>query len=307
MSSPVSRQLNFHLLNVFADRPFHGNPLAVVENADSLAPAEMLAIAREFNLSETIFLLEPHNPVHTARARIFAPIRELPFAGHPTVGATALIAQTRARDMLLRSSLAMTIETGAGVLRCEARLARDSLVYAQVAAPALPRSPRAAPSAAALAAALCLPEAEIGFGAHRPCVFDAGAQFLFAPVKSRAALESAKPDPALFSLALREAIGVYLYTLETVEPTSAVHARMLAHGLGFDEDPATGSAAAAFAGVAMAFERPEEGEHEILIEQGDAMGRPSRITLLMSVENNELADVAIGGLVRAYGEGVLRL
>ena len=78
-------------------------------------------------------------------------------------------------------------------------------------------------------------------------------------------------------------------------------------GVGFDEDPATGSAAAAFAGVAMAFERPEEGEHEIRIEQGDAMGRPSRITLFMSIENNELADVAIGGLVCSWGEGVLRL
>lgn len=303
----MSRSLKFHLLSVFADQPFRGNPLAVVENADGVGPLEMQAIAREFNLSETIFLLEPHNPVHTARARIFTPQRELAFAGHPTVGATALIAQTRGRDMLLRSGLAMTIETEVGLLRCEARLAGDSLVYAQVALPAPPRSPRVAPSAAAVAAALCLPETEIGFGAHRPSVFDAGAAFLFAPVKTRAALESAKPDPALFSLALRESLGVYLYTLETIEPTSAIHARMLAHGLGFDEDPATGSAAAAFAGVAMAFERPEEGEHEIRIEQGDAMGRPSRITLFMSVENNELADVAIGGLVRPYGEGILRL
>ena len=307
MLSPVFRQLKFYLLNVFADRPFCGNPLAVVENADSLASAEMQAIAREFNLSETIFLLEPRNPVHTARARIFAPQRELSFAGHPTVGATALIAQSRGGDILMRSSLSVMIETEVGVLRCEARRAADALVYAQVALPSPPQSPRAAPSVAALAAALKMPEAEIGFGAHRPSVFEAGATFLFAPIKSRAALESAKPDPALFSLALREAIGVYLYTLDTIEPASAIHARMLAHGLGFDEDPATGSAAAAFAGVAMAFERPEEGEHEIRIEQGDAMGRPSRISLFMSVENNELADVAIGGLVRPYAEGVLRL
>jgi len=307
MYSPLSRQLKFHLLDVFADRPFCGNPLAVVDNADALAPAEMQAIAREFNLSETIFLLEPHNPVHTARARIFTPQRELDFAGHPTVGATALIAQTRGRDMLMRSSLAIALETGVGVLRCEARRAGDDLVYAQVALPTPPWSPRPSPSVPALAAALCLPEAEIGFGAHRPSVFDSGATFVFAPVKSRAALESARPDPSLFPLAARDAIGVYLYTLETYEPMSAIHARMLAHGLGFDEDPATGSAAAAFAGVAMAFERPEEGEHEIRIEQGDAMGRPSRITLFMSVENGELADVAIGGLVRPFGQGVLRL
>jgi len=307
MFSPVSRQLKFHLLDVFADRPFRGNPLAVVENADVLAPQEMLSVAREFNLSETIFLLEPHNPVNAVRARIFTPQRELAFAGHPTVGATALIAHTRGRDMLARSGLVITIETEVGVLRCEARRAGDDLVYAQVALPTPPWSPRAAPSAAALAAALCLPEAEIGFGAHRPSVFDAGATFVFAPVKTRAALESARPEPSLFSLALRDAIGVYLYTLETHEPKSAIHARMLAHGLGFDEDPATGSAAAAFAGVAMAFERPEEGEHEIHIEQGDAIGRPSRMTLFMSVENAELANVAIGGLVRPYGEGVLRL
>jgi trans-2,3-dihydro-3-hydroxyanthranilate isomerase len=307
MFPPVSRPLKFHLLDVFADRPFRGNPLAVVENADALAPQEMQAIAREFNLSETIFLLEPRNPVHSARVRIFTPQRELAFAGHPTVGATALIAQTRGRDILMRSGLAVTIEADVVVLRCEARRAGDGFVYAQVALPTPPWSPRAAPSAAALAAALSLPEAEIGFGAHRPSVFDAGATFVFVPVKSRAALESAKPDPALFALALRDAIGVYLYTLETLEQTSAIHARMLAHGLGFDEDPATGSAAAAFAGVALAFERPEEGEHEIRIEQGDAMGRPSRITLFMSVENNTLADVAIGGLVCPYGEGVLRL
>lgn len=303
----MTRSLKFHLQNVFADRPFRGNPLAIVENADGLGPTEMLAIAREFNLSETIFLIEPNNPVNAARARIFTPQRELAFAGHPTVGATALIAQTRGRDMLQHSGLALTIETEAGLLRCQARPAGESLVYSQVAPPIPPWSPRAAPSAAALAAALCLPEADIGFGDHRPSVFDAGAAFLFAPVKSRAALERAKPDPTLFSLALRETIGVYLYTLETIEPTSAIHARMLAHGLGFDEDPATGSAAAAFAGVAMTFERPEEGEHEIIIEQGDFMGRPSRITLIMSVENNELADVAIGGLVCRYGEGVLRV
>ena len=104
-----------------------------------------------------------------------------------------------------------------------------------------------------------------------------------------------------------EAAGAYLYTSETVEPAAAVHARMFAHGLGIDEDPATGSAAVAFAGVAQAFESPEDGEHELVIEQGYAMGRPSRITLRLWIENGALAQVAVGGQVVRVAEGRLRL
>jgi len=299
-------KLRFQTLDVFADRPFAGNPLAVVFAGDALRPGDMLAIAREFNLSETVFLLEPRDPVNTARARIFTPTEELPFAGHPTIGAAAALAKARAGDILGRSDVVVALEEGIGTLRCEILRSRQGVIYAQFDAPLLPERAADAASPDDWARALSLAPGEVGFGAHRPGVWSAGLPIAFVPVASRAAVDRARRGPA-FSTAAGDAKGVFIYCAETVDPDAAIHARMLANGLGFDEDPATGSAAAAFAGVALAMERPEDGEHELFIEQGFAMGRPSRITLRMSVTNGALTHVAIGGCVAFVGEGTLTL
>jgi trans-2,3-dihydro-3-hydroxyanthranilate isomerase len=300
------RGLAYHLVDVFTDRRFGGNPLAIVEDADRLSDEEMRIIAREFNLSETAFLVAPRDPTHSAGLRIFTPARELPFAGHPTIGAAALLAETRAGDALARNGVVVVLEAGLGVLRCETLRGRSGVVYAECALPVAPRAAGAAPAPAALADALSLDIADIGFDAHVPSAFAAGPAFVYAPLRSRAALDRARRAPEAFAAACGDAAGVFLYTRETVDPAAAVHARMLAHGLGFEEDPATGSAAAAFAAVALAFERPEDGEHEFFIEQGYAMGRPSRITLRMWVEAGALARVAVGGQVVRVGEGRLR-
>ncbi len=301
------RRLAYHLLDVFTDRRFCGNPLAVVEGAEPFSAREMQAIAREFNLSETVFLGAPRDPVHSASLRIFTPERELPFAGHPTVGAAALLAETRAGDALARNGVVVVLEAGVGPLRCETFTGRKGVTYAECALPMTPCAAGPPPSPQALAEALSLAVEDIGFDGHVPSAFAAGPAFVFAPVRSRDALDRARRAPEAFAAALGDAAGVFLYTRETVDPAAAIHARMLAHGLGFEEDPATGSAAAAFAAVALAFERPEDGAHELFIEQGYAMGRPSRITLRMSVENAALARVAIGGQVVRVGEGRLRL
>jgi trans-2,3-dihydro-3-hydroxyanthranilate isomerase len=304
--NPVSRSLAYHLLDVFTDRRFAGNPLAVVEAADGLDAAALQALAREFNLSETVFLLEPRDPANSARLRIFTPARELPFAGHPTVGAAALIAETRAADLLARHGLVVALETQAGLLRCDALKARGRATYAEVGLPGLPRAGGPPPATAALAAALGLAPADIGFDAHVPSVHAAGPAFIFVPVATRAALDRARPTAA-FAATLGDIPGAWLYTRETDDPASAVQARMFAHGLGFEEDPATGSAAAAFANVALAFERPDDGAHELFIEQGYAMGRPSRITLRMMVTQGSLSEVAIGGQVVRVAEGRISL
>ncbi len=302
----MTRKLRYHLLDVFTDRPLTGNPLAVVEAADALSGAEMQAIAREFNLSETAFLLEPHDPVSSARLRIFTPLAELPFAGHPAVGAAALIAQTRASEILARSDVVIVLETQFGRLRCEALRARGGTTFAQFALPALPQRLGDPPPREAIAAALSLEPGAIGFDRHVPTRYAAGVPFLFVPVQSRAALDAARRT-ANFAAVVGEAAGVYLYTRETVDSANAIQARMLANGLGIDEDPATGSAAAAFAGVAHEFERPEDGAHEIFIEQGYAMNRPSRITLGMDVDAGRLSSVRVGGQSVRVGEGALTL
>lgn len=302
----MSGPLRFHTLDVFTNRAFAGNPLAVVENADALSDAQMLAIAREFNLSETVFLQGPRDPLNTAAARIFTPGGELPFAGHPTVGAAVLLAETRGADMLARHDVVVTLEERIGVIRCEVIRSRGGVAYAQFSLPALPTKLDAPPPPpAALAAALGLEPQDIGFDGHAPSRHSAGPAFLFAPLGSAAALERARKAAPHFAAVIGEAIGVYAYTRETKHENSAIQARLFAHGVGFDEDPATGSAAAAFAGVALDFERPEDGEHELFIEQGHQMGRPSRITLRMSVAQGRLTDVAIGGQAVRVSEGRL--
>jgi len=303
----VTGRLRFHTLDVFTNRRFCGNPLAVVEDADLLRDDEMLAIAREFNLSETVFLQSPRDPINSARARIFTPNCELPFAGHPTIGAAALLAQTRAGEALARHGVVIALEEAAGVVRCEARRGRDGATYAEFVLPGPPRKAGPAPPRDLLARALSLGREEIGFGAHVPSIWSAGPSFVFVPLRARAALERARREPATFGAAMERTAGAFLYTSETDGAEVAVGARMFANGLGFDEDPATGSAAAAFAGVAHEFEQPDDGEHQLFIEQGRAMGRPSRITLRMSVEGGRLAAVHVGGQVVRVAKGELTL
>ena len=172
------------LLDVFTETPLAGNPLAVVLDADGLDDARMQAIAREFNLPETVFVFAPRDPVNTAALRIFTPGRELPFAGHPTVGAAALVAHLRAPQMLAAQDLRLVLEEQVGDVVCVARHRRGQALAASFTLPRLPQEGGPAPSAEEIAARLGLAPADIGFGAHRPVVYGAGVDFVFAPLAS---------------------------------------------------------------------------------------------------------------------------
>jgi trans-2,3-dihydro-3-hydroxyanthranilate isomerase len=299
-------RLAYRLLDVFTDRPLAGNPLAVVLDAEGLSDAAMQAIAREFNLSETVFLLPPRDPAHVARLRIFTPALELPFAGHPTVGAACLIAHLRAPDMLAQG-LRLVLEEKIGPVVCDVSSSRG-LLRAEFIAPRLPELGLAPDDRAGLAAALGLAAEEIGFDAHRPIVASAGLPFGFIPLASLAALNRVAPGfaalGAIFGLTHP---AIFLYARETENPAHHVQVRVFVPGLGAGEDPATGSAACAFAAVAQKFEQPEEGEHVLFIEQGFAMGRPSLISLRMAVERGGLTQVAVGGASVIVGGGALTL
>jgi trans-2,3-dihydro-3-hydroxyanthranilate isomerase len=285
----------FHTLDVFTEAPLAGNPLAVVLDSDGLDAARMQAIAREFNLSETVFVLEPRNPINSARIRIFTPARELPFAGHPTIGAAILIADLRAHEIVTRQDLRIVLEEEVGEVVCVARRRPNRAPAAYFTLPRLPAPAGDAPTVEAIAQSVGLEPSEIGFEAHRPAVYSAGTPFLFAPVASRAALAKARPSGA--------GEATYLYTRETELKDSAYRARMFAGGFGISEDPATGSAAAAFAGVLMQFDPPPEGETTLVIEQGFEMGRPSLIALGMEVENAVLTSATIGGSAVMVSQG----
>jgi len=295
----------FHTLDVFTDTPLAGNPLAVVLDSQGLDDARMQSIAREFNLAETVFVSEPKNPVNTAAVRIFTPARELPFAGHPTVGTAVLLAHLRAPELLKSEDLRIVLEEKVGDVVCVARHRAGQAKAAYFTVPRPPERMSEPPSKASLAADLGLEVEDIGFDAHEPVVMGAGTANLFVPLKSLATMGRARPDRKHWG----ENGGpcLYLYTRESVHAGSDFHARMFAAGWGVYEDPATGSAAAAFAGVMMAFEKPRDGEHVVTIEQGVEMGRPSFISVGLDVEDGVLRSATIGGSAVIVCEGKIDL
>ena len=296
----------FQTLDVFSETALAGNPLAVVLDAEGLSDSRMQAIAGEFNLSETVFVFEPRNPINTARVRIFTPKRELPFAGHPTIGTAALIAHLRARDLLAAQDLRIVLEEAVGGVVCSARHRQGQALAAYFELPKLPeRLGGKPPPKTEIAAGLGLEPGDIGFGAHEPSLFSAGAPYLFVPVGSLGAVGRAAPGAMVW--ASKDGPATFLYTSEAACDGSAYHARMFAPAWGVIEDPATGSAAAAFAGVVHAFDRPGDGEHTLTIEQGFEMGRPSLIALGLTIEAGALSAATVGGSVILVSSGSLDL
>jgi trans-2,3-dihydro-3-hydroxyanthranilate isomerase len=300
-------RLDYHVLDVFTDKRFTGNPLAVVHAADALDAKAMQTIAREFNLPETVFLLEPQNKAHTARARIFTPAAELPFAGHPTVGAAVLLAEQRTPLSNGQGDALVVIEQQIGIVRVGVRRRQGSASFAEFDTPKAPESVGTVPSTDRLAAALGLIPAEIGFENHRPTRYSAGNAFIFVPVASLDAIAKAGVASAHWNGATQGNIGVFLYCRQTMHTTSSFHARMFAPHHGIPEDPATGSAAAAFAGVIHRFDDLPDGQHKRMIEQGYEMGRPSLIALSLEVESGKLGTVRIGGHAVHVAQGQLEI
>ena len=300
-------RLPYHVLDVFTTQRFGGNPLAVVLDADGLDAARMQTIAREFNLAETVFVLKAQNPTHSARVRIFTPAIEMPFAGHPTVGTAVLLAQLKSPSPQAGGDALVVLEEQIGPVRVGVRLPPGSAPFAEFDAPRLPQESGTLPPAERLAAALGLIPAEIGFENHRPTKFAAGNTFAFIPVASLEAIAKAHVASSHWSGAIQGGIGAYLYCRQTVHINSAFHARMFAPDHGVPEDPATGSAAASFAGVVHRFDALPDGQHKRVIEQGFEMGRPSLIDLSLHVQGGKLEAVRIGGHAVRVAEGTIEV
>jgi trans-2,3-dihydro-3-hydroxyanthranilate isomerase len=299
----------YAILDVFTDRPLAGNALAVVIDSAGLDDTAMQAIAREFNLSETVFVLPARNPVHSARIRIFTPAAELPFAGHPTVGAAVLLAYHRLGGATSddgETDAVLVLDEEVGAVRCGVRL-KGGLGRAVFDAPVLPTVLGEPASREVIAAALGLMPAEIGFENHRPSAFTAGMPFTFVPVRDLAAIRRVAPVTAHWNAAfdLGHEPNVYVYTRECVGAGRSFHARMFAPNIGVTEDPATGAAVAGFAGVISRFDGMPAGSHRFTVEQGFEIERPSLIDLEIDVAEGHIAATRIGGNAVIIGEGTL--
>lgn len=295
-------KLPFATYDVFTDTPLAGNPLAVVFEADDLSDARMQAMAREFNLSETIFVRAPADTQHAASVRIFTPSKELPFAGHPTIGCAIAIAEARRTSGAPRDVL-LVLEERIGPVRCAVKIAADGASFAEFTAPRLAEPAGPDPDIEAAAQALNLAAADIGFGAHKPSLFSAGVPFAMIPLASADGLARAKSQPRTSPLV--GATEVFAYTPAAPDDPFSFRARMFASEIGIAEDAATGAAAAAFAGVIARFEDLADGWHTLPIKQGVEMGRPSLIGLELQIADASLAGVRIAGKAVKVSEGVL--
>jgi trans-2,3-dihydro-3-hydroxyanthranilate isomerase len=300
-------RLEFHTLDVFTTKRFAGNPLAVVLDADELDDTQMQVIAREFNLSETVFVKRPVNPAHSAAVRIFTPKDEVPFAGHPTVGTAILLSELRSGPAETEQDAIVTLEQQAGVVRVGIRLKPGEAGFAEFDAPKLPQDAGALPPVDTLAAGLGLIPNEIGFENHRPRCFAAGPAFAMIPVPTLEAIAKARVCYPHWAAAFDEQgiVGAFLYTRQCEHTTSAFHARMFAPTMGIPEDPATGSAAICLAGAMHHFDESPDGMHKRAIEQGYEMGRPSQIIMTNVVRGGGLEAVRIGGTAVRVSEGQL--
>ena len=295
----------FVTLDVFTAERFTGNPLAVVLEAEGLDTTDMQTIAKEFNLSETVFVFPPSEPRQRADIRIFTPARELPFAGHPTVGTAVLLALLDQDGQ--PGAAAFGLREQVGIVPCAVEVQDGMSGSARFRLPRLPFTWGEGKESADCAWALGLDPTEVCFERHVPSRHSAGVAYDLVPVASLEALAKSKPQGEAFDKVFGDSDhpAAYVYARMPHESALRFRARMFGPGMGIAEDPATGSAAAAFAGALMQCEPLGDGEHNIFIEQGVEMGRPSEIALQMVIKNGELVSAEIGGSAVMVSRGEL--
>ena len=282
------RAFEFETYDVFTSEKFAGNQLAVILDGEGLSTEEMQTITREFNLSETTFVLPPEDSKNTARVRIFTLGYEMPFAGHPTVGTSVAIARARG----LTGSL--SLELNAGIFPIALDMSGD-VPRAQFENPNLPKEIGNAPSADSLEVAFSLKKGAIDRDGHKPRRIGAGVEYIYT-CASLDAVRAARLNSAAFDeLKIDDTVGVYLYAKGGEATDATYHARMFAPNAGIPEDPATGSAAAGFPGQIALSEGIEDGDNHWVIEQGFEMGRPSRIHATVNGSGGAIKSVRIGG------------
>jgi trans-2,3-dihydro-3-hydroxyanthranilate isomerase len=276
----------FQTVDVFTDRKFGGNPLAVVTEAEGLTTEQMQAIAAEFNLAETTFVLPPEDPAHTARVRIFTPKAELPFAGHPNVGTAFVLARMgRGGDRLV-------FEEIAGLVPLDVTREAGIVVATRLAAPQPLTLIETVPREIVASAAGLAPEDIVG----EPVVAATGTKFLFAEVSSRAALGRASCNVEAFRthLPMERTVGVHLY-VAAAEHGADIQTRMFAPLFGVPEDPATGAANVTLIGLLAHYDARADLSLSKTIGQGFDMGRPSLLDAAAEKKGGNVVATYIGG------------
>ncbi len=300
------QELTFHTLDVFTDRMFGGNQLAVFPEAPKLDPTVMQSIAREFNLSETVFVRPTQMPGALRQLRIFTPAAELPFAGHPTIGTAQLLVELGIADRDGTGNASFGLEENVGLVPVTVSPLSGGGFFTWLTAARVPELGPAVPSREILAELLGIAGDDILEDERdQPCAYSAGLPFLFVPLRDGSVLQRVVLDLARWREAIAHswAKDVYVFCHEGVGEVD-IRARMFAPAAGITEDPATGSAAAALAGYL--WRRKGSGGRWI-VAQGVEMGRPSILHIEAQEEDGILRTVRVGGSAVRVSRGTLNL
>jgi trans-2,3-dihydro-3-hydroxyanthranilate isomerase len=306
---PDLRTLKFYQADVFTGVPFGGNPVAVFPNAQGLNDFELQQIAREMNLSETVFVFPPTDQAAVVRLRIFTPTQEIPFAGHPVLGTFYVLAQLGLIAVTDGVTRVMQ-ECNIGLYPVEIHV-RDEQITRVVMTQPKPLFLGTVDEMEDLlhiTKALGLPKYQIVDTKAPVMVLSTGLPVVIVPVRALTAVRSIEPHAAaIVEMCERFGTnGIMVYTTMTVEDHTTVHTRMFAPAIGILEDPATGSASGAMGAYLVHNGLVEVGPlTEIIIEQGYEIGRPSRILVQVESDDDAIQTVKVGGQVVMVVEGTL--
>lgn len=304
-------QYKFYTLDVFTDRIFGGNPLAVFPDGRGLNTEQMQTVAREFNLSETVFVLPPDKAEHTRRLRIFTPETELPFAGHPTVGTSHLLA-TIGDISLDGPETRIVFEEGVGLVPVTIHAVDGKLTHTQLLAAQMPETGAAPPCVADLAEVLSLQPDDIPSD-PAPNAVSCGVGFLFVMVKDLDALARAQVRLESWERLLSDYWAPHLYIFTPADsfgdggPDLTYRVRMFAPAMGIVEDPATGAAATAFAGYLAPLQNLKNGTACWSVDQGFEMGRPSRLEIEADISGGEITSIRVSGRSVMVSQGEIEI
>lgn len=282
----------FYTCDVFTERRFGGNQLAVVPHADGLSDAQMQQIAREFNYSESTFVF-PAKEGHTRRVRIFTPASEVPFAGHPNVGTAFVLASIGELGPLAREQTVI-FEEKAGLVSVAITVEEGRVTSCEVTAPQ-PLSLGAVVPVAEVAAALSLDKADIVTTTHPPQVASVGLPFVVTELRDRAALERARINMSGLYAVARHDVRPFMYIYAHADDGVDIRARMFAPTGGVPEDPATGSATCAVAGLMAHCHADRSGTFQWRLAQGVEMGRPSALIARAVKEDGRVRSTHVAG------------
>lgn len=300
--------MRYLTLDVFTAKPFGGNQLAVFPDATGIPEELLLPITREFNFSEVTFVYPAKDVEHTRTVRIFTPEKEMPFAGHPTIGTAAALALV---EGVLGGATSghLKLDLKIGTVPVDVRVEGENLAWAELSAAKMPEIGPSVPTLNTMAEILGLDAKDLVGGQLSPQAVSCGYPFLLVPLKSIDAVQRARVRVDLWEQTLKRswAPEILVAARDTDAGEQHWRARMFAPGINVPEDPATGSAIASFGGWLAMKDPKSEGEFALIVHQGIEMGRPSLLEVRATKVAGAVTSVKVAGRAVLTGEGRLRL